>query len=79
MVSSGQVAHRKRHAVFGRDTDKKVDVVSGRMAFQQSDSFLVAQLPQDATHPCPEFAVQGLAPILGDEHNMVFAVPLHMR
>jgi hypothetical protein len=53
-------------------------MVSGRMAFQQGDPFLVAQLPQAAAHPGPEFAVQGLAPVLGEEHDMVFTVPLHM-
>ena len=54
-------------------------MIHGGVAFQQADPLLLAQVPQDLPDRLAQLAVQDLAAVLGDEHDMVFTVPLDMR
>ena len=72
-------AHRVRHAVLRRDTQKQVDGVGHGVPFQQADPLLLAQVPQELPDRLAEPAIPDLTTVLGDEHHMVFTVPLDVR
>ena len=44
------------------------------MAFQQLNPFLAAQLPQNLSNLLSQSTIQGLSPVLGNDHYVVFNV-----
>jgi len=73
-----QAAYRHRDAVLRGYTQNHVNMIHRSVSFQQFDAFLQAQLSQQRTDPPSELTVQHFATVLGQDHYMVLALPLHM-
>jgi hypothetical protein len=68
-----------RHGVFWWDLETEVDVVGHRVPLQYFDSLLLTQIPQNSPYGGSQLAVDYLSAILGDEHNVVLALPADVR
>src|ERR1700722_1659535 len=73
-----QEADQKRNAQLRRDRQAHVNVVGHHMPFHHFNSFLPTQLFYDWADLLSQFSIQQFLPILRYNHDMVFAVPLHM-
>jgi hypothetical protein len=70
-----QKPNGRRHRVLGGDGDAHVHMVRHQMALQDLAFLLPGQGMEDFSQAPPRLTKQYLAPSLGNEHHMVFAVP----
>ncbi len=54
-------------------------MVRHRMSLHQFYSRLLAELPEDPPHPLSQTSVHRLLSVFRAEHNVIFAVPFHVR
>jgi hypothetical protein len=66
--------HRS-HRVLGGNRDTPIHVIRHQMAIQNLALFLPGQSVEDFSQVSTRLSKQHLAPSLGNEHDMVFAVP----
>lgn len=69
----------ERHCLFQGSFQAQVDVVGHCMPFEYLHSLLLTKVPQNSSDGTAEFAVDHLPPILGDEYNVVLALPTDVR
>src|SRR5260370_14696866 len=65
-----------RDRVFWWNRNHHVNVIQHEMAFFNSAFLLQRQLAEDIAEMRSQLPVQGLSPALGNEHNVIFALPL---
>ena len=65
----------RSHRVLGGNRDTHMDVVRHQMSIQNPALFLPGQSVEDFSQVSARLSKQHLAPSLGNEHDMVFAVP----
>ena len=70
-----QKSDHRRDRMLGGNRDAPMHVIRHHMAIQNLALFLPGQRVEDFSQVSPRFSEQHLAPPLGDEHDMVFAVP----
>jgi len=74
-----QKSNDERDRILRRNLQAHVDVVRHRVPFQNLHSFLLTEVPQNATYRSPELAINHLSAILWDENYVVLALPTNMR
>jgi hypothetical protein len=70
-----QKPDHRSHRVLGGNRDTRMRVIRHQMAIQNLASFLPGQRVKDFSQVPARLSEQHLAPSLGDEHPMLFAVP----
>ena len=65
-----------RHGVFRRDRDQHVHVIGQKMAFLDPTFLLLSQLSEHFSEMPSQLNVQRLPAELGNENNVIFALPL---
>src|SRR5258705_7433611 len=65
-----------RDRIFWWNRNHHVNVIQHKMAFFDSAFLLQRQLAEDIAKMRSQLPVQGLSPALGNEHNVIFALPL---
>ena len=71
--------HRVRDAELRQNAKTQMDVIGHRMSLNQFHSMLATQLPQHLPNVAAQRPVQAPLAILGNEYDVIFAVPSHMR
>src|ERR1700686_2761357 len=85
-VDPGQMDHtlalnepdHLRDRIFWGNRDHHVDVIRHEMAFFDSTFLLHGQLAEDLSEMLSQFPIKRLSAALGNEHHMVFALPLRV-
>src|SRR5258705_8497774 len=75
-TSSLDKSDHLRDRIFWWNRDHHVNVIQHEMAFFDSAFLLQRQLAEDIAEMRSQLPVQGLSPALGNEHNVIFALPL---
>jgi hypothetical protein len=70
-----QKPDHRSHRVLGGNRDTHMHVIRHQMAIQNLALFLPGQSVEDFSQVSARLSKQHLAPSLGNEHHMVFAVP----
>jgi hypothetical protein len=70
-----QKSDHRRDRMLGGNRDAPMHVIRHHMAIQNLALFLPGQRVEDFSQLPTRLSKQHLAPSLGDEHDMVFAVP----
>jgi hypothetical protein len=70
-----QEPDHRSHRVLGGNRDTHMNVIRHQMAIQNLALFLPRQSVEDFSQLSARLSEPHLAPSLGDEHHMVFAVP----
>src|SRR5215470_17848656 len=65
-----------RHRVFGRDRDQHMHVIAHQMSLLNPALLLFCQSPEHFPQILSQLNIQRLAPTFGNEHHVVFALPL---
>jgi len=66
------------NAVLSRYSQNQVDMIRHRVSFDKLDLFLPTQLPHSLTDSFAHLTKENFSPVLGDDNNVVFALPFHM-
>ena len=75
---SFQESHRVRNAVLRWNTQQQMNVVQRCIALHQFDVLLPAKVAENLPDLCTKTSKELAPPVFWNNHNVVFAVPLHM-
>ena len=83
MEKNGRFAFQKAHdigdTVTGRDGKDQVDMLGAGVAFNDLHVLLLCQLTDDLSRPLADVSVEDFLPVLGDDDDVVGAVPGDVR
>src|SRR5262249_15028268 len=71
--------HRIGYAILWGNTEAHVDVIGHRVAFDQFDTLLLAQLSDDTPDTASELPIDHPASVLRHKNNVILAVPADVR
>ena len=72
------VSDHLRHGVLWRDRNHHMHMIWHKMTFFDPAFLLQRQPPEYLAEMLPQLRIQRFSPTLGNEYDMVFALPLRM-